>query len=134
MANFKTLMKNLLTAYGNKHGVLVASWSATDGSSWYRKYSDGWIEQGGRVAKGSTMAASSRWAPVITFPIPFAKTGYTTSIVTDYGAAARDEKMTGSEWAITAKTTTSMGGYVYNRNSTNTNPATIGASWVAYGF
>lgn len=53
--------KNVLT--------LAASWS--DGNSnWYRKYSDGWIEQGGYVAKASAPNAT------VTFHMPFTNTNY----------------------------------------------------------
>ena len=29
---------------------LIETWKSSDGASWYRKYSDGWIEQGGTIA------------------------------------------------------------------------------------
>lgn len=45
---------------------VVESWRSDDGLSWYRKYSDGWIEQGGYT---STTTA--------TYPLPFANTDYT---------------------------------------------------------
>jgi hypothetical protein len=37
--------KNVFTEANSS--VVVESWRADDGSSWYRKYSDGWVEQGG---------------------------------------------------------------------------------------
>lgn len=48
---------------------IVESWS--DGSLWYRKYSDGWVEQGGA---GSTVVVSGD--NVISLPIEFVDTSY----------------------------------------------------------
>ena len=48
-----------------------------EGTTWYRKYSDGWIEQGGRTASLSDGEAT------VTFPIEFKDTNYsilTTSV------------------------------------------------------
>ena len=45
---------------------LVEKWQSDDGTSWYRKWSDGWIEQGGQHG------AVSNSNPVsVTFPTPF---------------------------------------------------------------
>ena len=58
--------------------TLVDSWSDGNGN-WYRKYNDGWIEQGG-VA---TIYAS------VTFGIPFSNTNYTILLTKkEYGANA----------------------------------------------
>lgn len=38
--------------WDNKHVVCVTSWKS--GDNWYRKYSDGWIEQGGRITSPSS--------------------------------------------------------------------------------
>ncbi len=46
---------------------LVIVDSYTNGTSWYRVWSDGWIEQGGQVAKGSNLNASSSWFLSITY-------------------------------------------------------------------
>ena len=48
---------------------LVATYSS--GTSWYRKWSDGWIEQGGLGAKVSDGNTN------VTFPTPFSNTNYT---------------------------------------------------------
>lgn len=48
---------------------VVESWKSSDGSSWYRKYSDGWIEQGGIT---STEATNQ----LITFPCVFNSKNY----------------------------------------------------------
>jgi hypothetical protein len=49
--------------------TLVASWRS--GTEWYRKYSDGWIEQGGIGAKISDGNTN------VTFPTHFSNTNYT---------------------------------------------------------
>lgn len=52
-------------------GVILASY--TSGTSWYRKWSDGWIEQGGEgVASGYPSNAH-----VNNFVTPFSNTNYT---------------------------------------------------------
>lgn len=45
--------------------VIVESYN--NGSSWYKVWSDGWIEQGGQIVKGSNLAASSAWYTTITY-------------------------------------------------------------------
>ena len=50
--------------------VCVSSWFSDDGTEWYRKYSDDWIEQGGLYSKTGTSCT-------ITFPIRFRDTNYT---------------------------------------------------------
>ena len=85
---YKALISALLNAWGGKAtvksaksieingtahnpaAVVVKTWTANDGSSWYRKYSDGWIEQGGRFAK------SGYGYTTVTFPVAFSKIVY----------------------------------------------------------
>lgn len=43
----------------------IETWEASDGNSWYRKYSDGWIEQGGAFVKAVSGDCS------VTFPVAF---------------------------------------------------------------
>lgn len=58
-----------------------------NGALWYRKYSDGWIEQGGQYTAGST----------ITFPLPFADTNYTAvATINDWGGNYANAAMIGS--------------------------------------
>lgn len=51
---------------------VVDSWKSTDGTRWYRKYSDGWIEQGGIYWKGSSVIGVN----TVTFNTPFSNTLY----------------------------------------------------------
>ena len=53
----------------NERVYLVES-AVNDDGSWYRKHSDGWIEQGGMIASGGGSAIT------VTFLIPFASTMY----------------------------------------------------------
>ena len=50
--------------------VCVSSWISDTGTEWYRKYSDGWVEQGGLYSKTGTSCT-------ITFPVRFSDTNYT---------------------------------------------------------
>lgn len=63
--------KNVLT--GNSAGLTVVAESYS-ANSWYRKYSDGWIEQGGTVS--GTAANFKGFSPRVTtnFPVAFSKT------------------------------------------------------------
>ena len=47
-------------------GVVIETWQ--EGESWYRKWNDGWVEQGGQVGGGSIVN--------ITFGIAFRDTAY----------------------------------------------------------
>lgn len=70
---------------------IVETWRATDGSSWYRKWSDGLIVQGGR---------SSSNGVTVTFPVPFA------SVVLEAHATANKNS------------TSAVGGNIYVTNLT----------------
>ncbi len=50
-----------------------------DGSRWYRKWSDGWLEQGGIVS-----AANNIW---VQFVVPFANTNYTCMVARNNGTS-----------------------------------------------
>ena len=51
--------------------VIVEHWESGNGSGWYRKWSDGWIEQGGIRPTTSGTGFGS-----ITFPTPFQERVY----------------------------------------------------------
>ena len=55
---------------------IVETWRS--GTSWYRKYSDGWIEQGGLTESGNDI--------LVTFPKSFSDTNYTALVTSVYGA------------------------------------------------
>lgn len=53
----------------NAKAYITETWS--NGTSWYRKYSDGWIEQGGNFTKPRDTKVTT------TFPVAFKNTNYT---------------------------------------------------------
>lgn len=57
---------------GQSIGHLVASGKSSDGTKWYRKYSDGFIEQGGCLS----LAPTGEYYYSINFLIPFTNTNY----------------------------------------------------------
>lgn len=58
----------------NNHNIthVIETWVSSDSSSWYRKWSDGWLEQGGKivVSNGESLATAYH-TTMLTFPIPF---------------------------------------------------------------
>lgn len=59
---------------------LVDSWTNTN-KGWYRKYSDGWLEQGGYISTNNNARA---WGnTTITFHIPFKDTNYNCSLISN---------------------------------------------------
>lgn len=56
--------------WNGKPVVVVDAWKSSDGKSWYRKYADGWIEQGGNIACDGTDEVT------ITFNAPFSNTNF----------------------------------------------------------
>lgn len=51
--------------------TVVETWQSEDGYSWYRKWSDGWIEQGGIIVSTGSSSTKS-----VTFPVPFSDTNF----------------------------------------------------------
>lgn len=90
--------------------------SVNNGTSWYRKWSDGWLEQGGNAALGG-----SGYTPTyFNFPIAFTNTAYTLVMQ----SISQYNKEYTNTIAIKEKTTTSFGVI----NDTNGN-----FSWYACG-
>lgn len=85
----------------NAKAYITETWS--NNTSWYRKYSDGWIEQGGEFAKPRDTNVT------VTFPVAFKNTKYTIS-TSQYARTGGS----GSTCDFTTKTTT---GIVHNYNS-----------------
>ena len=87
------------------HGTVIKEKKPTDTDhTWYRQWSDGWLEQGGLVTVSGTVGAT------VTLLKPFANTGYniqltlqTTNAVGYISAAAQSVSIANS------KTTTSFG-------------------------
>lgn len=112
VASDGTNRKSLIGHY--EHGLkwdvnpvltLVASWR--DEHNWYRKYSDGWIEQGGKIDGGKNFG----YFPVV-LHTPFTTNKYTALVAAhggnwDYGYYLYDHSTTGFEIAGR------QGGYYY---------------------
>lgn len=94
---------------------LVNSWS--DGTNWYRKYSDGFIEQGGNVTGAGDWTSN-----VVTLPIAFTNTKYCIA-VSGISYNGRAESL----GALKAKTTSSFTHVFYMSNGIN-------PSWYACGY
>jgi hypothetical protein len=65
----------------NDGATVISSWVATDHKSWYRIWSDGWIEQGGQTSTISSATYTS-----ITFPTSFLE--YVSTIVASYNRSS----------------------------------------------
>ena len=75
-----------------------------NGSSWYNVYSNGLIEQGGVVTKGSSLAAGAYWTTTVEFLKPF-----NTNTYVALGIARADEDVVSNANLCThTKTTTNM--------------------------
>lgn len=93
--------------------------------TWYRKYSDGWVEQGGRLASATTAANSGHEWNVI-FPIKMASASYNSWGVPWHG---------GSGWsygAIITQNLATTGMAVYRWS--NGIQVNSGAAWYVCGY
>lgn len=84
----------------NAKAYITETWS--NGTSWYRKYSNGWIEQGGEFTKSRDINVTT------TFPVAFKNTNYTIS-TSQYARTGETPVCD-----FTAKSTT---GIIHNNNS-----------------
>ena len=60
------------TIPGEQNGYVTEIWKNEDGTSWYRIWSDGWIEQGGTLNLGTGYQRGRS----LTFPIAFTTTDF----------------------------------------------------------
>ncbi|MBQ0066794.1 MAG: hypothetical protein KBS60_01210 [Phascolarctobacterium sp.] len=89
------------TASPYKPVVCIENYYDEETGDWYRKYSDGFIEQGGRIAAGSDKQYTG------TFLIPFSNINYQIC----YRGVARNSNTTATQWQwieINAISTTSF--------------------------
>lgn len=96
---------------------IVEAFASDDGSSWYRKFSDGRVEQGGCIASPSN-------SQIVSLSQPFSSDDYTllTTVVTTRNSASYD-----GELFVRAKTQTN-----FTIGSRMTDSTSI--SWLASGF
>ena len=53
---------------------VIETWILPDGTSWYRKWSDRWIEQGGKVVISTDRDPPYQYHTVrLTYPVPFTR-------------------------------------------------------------
>lgn len=98
----------------NTKAYITETWS--NGTSWYRKYSDGWIEQGGEYTKERDTNIT------VTFPVAFKDTNYTIS-------TSHYSRLTSSEPPVCDFTVKTNTGFAHNYGSWGSK---IG--WVACGY
>lgn len=103
--------------WGGRTVVCVESWH--DGLNWYRRYSDGWIEQGGCAWK------SSEYEVIINFPTAFVNTNYTIVPESFITVENRTESVT-AVIAINSRHTTQVKVIFGNGNG--------GCYWYACGY
>ena len=94
--------------------VCVAKY--TSGTNWYRKYSDGWIEQGGQAT-----AVTAK----VTFLVSFSNTNYTSQVTPLYTNTQNI-----FNWSITSKTTSTM----VISSSDSSGATNRPCSWYACGY
>lgn len=102
---------------------ITKTWKSTDGSSWYRKWSDGWIEQGGKIPNRNPWT----WYTA-TLNTPFTTTSYTVVVgvcVTDGGSASGQQT---NAYFLGAKSANS---FRYHQLDDLDNPT---ADWYACGY
>lgn len=100
---------------------VVASWS--NGGFWYRKYSDGWIEQGGIVGVQSWL---NNPTVQLNTNMPFTNTNYTV-IVSAYNSKGGKDSGTSFSPCVNTKTTSSF-------NVDYSNSTDMGLIWYACGY
>lgn len=100
--------------------VCVSSWRS--GANWYRKYSDGWIEQGGYYESSSENSTLT-----ISLNTSFSDTSYTLAL----GSQVDTSWIKGSGAGWTSKTTTT---FSYRFNTNDSSDGLRGIDWYACGY
>ena len=96
---------------------IVETWKSDDGMTWYRKYSDGFIEQGGAISCGTGYQS-------VTVTLP---TAFTTTTYTAMSAAANASKLGDGTDIISGKTTTAFTTHTHYKGDTL-------PTWYACGY
>ena len=107
------------TTGGYKIPTLIAS--SISGNQWYRKYSDGWVEQGGfniSINENATVA--------ITLPVTMKNTNYSALAQNNTLSTATDAE---NGVGIQRTSTTQITLFTHYIN-----PNTISVSWCVYGY
>ena len=125
--NVMSAVNAVQTKVEDKLGVstvhIIDTWKSTDGNSWYRKWSDGFIEQGGKIPNGNALP----WYTA-TLNTPFTTTSYTLVVggcVTDGSSASGQEN---DSYFLGKKSANS---FRYRQLDGKDNPT---ADWYACGY
>lgn len=99
---------------GKQLGYVTETWNK--GTSWYRKWSDGWIEQGGEFTKARDTNIT------VTFPVAFKNTDYTITL-------SHYSRLTSSEYPVCDFSYKTNTGIVHNYGSWGSK-----VGWFACGY
>jgi hypothetical protein len=99
--------------------VISEFWEAPDGTSWYRRYSDRWLEQGGTLTTTSV---------TVTLPAPFANADYT--LVTGFTGLESSSSSNAQHTQAGVKTATSF----YIRTRYGSTVSDYSSDWMAFGM
>lgn len=117
MTTANSEVKKTLVALGERTGTYLVDKRETS-TTWYRKYSDGWVEQGGNVASvGYNKPAS------VTYPVAFGDSNFSLCV----GNKANNKEINYSIMSVKSCTRT---GCVVHNGSSATGPMT----WFACGY
>jgi len=105
--------------------VAVQYPSAANNYTWYRKYSDGWVEQGGVYDRGGY---STNWNTTILLPITMADSNYTVLLATN---SIDGDHLGEHGLNFESRTTTGFAVYYY---AGSTSDGSRGASWEVKGL
>lgn len=84
---------------------IVEAWRATDGNTWYRKWSDGWVEQGGVLIPSSGNDDYIKFT--VTLPVAYVDTTYVAM------ALGTNQTTVAESDVCTSKTSTTVGFQVH---------------------
>ena len=114
------------TQGGHEVQVLIAVQrpTAENGYTWYRKWSDGWVEQGGYLT-AQTVSAGNSANQSLTFPITMQDINYCVS----FGSVSAPVYQSAT---LTDRTTT--GGTVYQMNRAGSGSASVQFTWQVSGI
>ena len=116
----------------NNHDLIYVTETGTTASGWYRKYNDGWIEQGGNIHYSGS---ESNHTTFMTFSIPFTTTSYfaaQTKGRPDTSTGYLSQQVEAANFQIWNKTTTSCCTRLWGPTSAITSMSYL--SWYACGF
>lgn len=118
---------NQVQANPNLQGIahIVETWKSNDDTSWYRKWSDRWIEQGGKIVISTAIDSPYGYHIVqLTYPVPFTR-------LIRWQCQARSDWYTAG-FDTNGNELSSVMVYQKNtQNGSNTNPFVL---WYACGY